>query len=576
MLIAMQPDTFADLGLIVFDECHLLHPREDDRSRRGLDAMLAILNLSQIAPGADFLLLSAMMKNTAEIAGWLTHLTGRKCLTLDLAWKPTRQVRGCVVYPAEQMGELRKKLVSARRDYPTHRYPPAHVKRELGASPFGLFSLLQTWSTKNREDYALLKLLAEPQLLSTGRRRSGDWYPTPNGNQTSGATAAAAVTVGMKTLVFVQTTEFAQDCVNDFRARIKPMDVALTEEEYRWRDLTIEEMGGAAYCYLKVDDDGVVRTGAASHHGLLLREERELHESLFRRPDGIRALFATSTLAQGMNLPSEVVIISGDSRFDPDADKMKKLEAHELLNAAGRAGRAGEGAQGFVLLVPSRVIDFDDQKNQISGHWMELRAIFEQADQCLVIDDPMETVLDQIHVGITKSGTASYLLSKLPLALAGAEEDPAATLLKRTFAAYRAGLRGDHNWVQSRIDAAIAARANANLPDKEKWIEQVAGSTGLSVGILQQLIKLVDAGAFDGTAIEVVAALLAWLDTNPIISWILYDLTVSKSCSAKSIRSCPVTLNAPSRRCRSSPSYGPMDVWRSAVPPGGRVSRTLR
>ena len=45
MLMAMQPDAFADLGLIVFDECHLLHPREEDRSRRGLDAMLAILNL---------------------------------------------------------------------------------------------------------------------------------------------------------------------------------------------------------------------------------------------------------------------------------------------------------------------------------------------------------------------------------------------------------------------------------------------------------------------------------------------------------------------------------------------------
>jgi hypothetical protein len=54
--------------------------------------------------------------------------------------------------------------------------------------------------------------------------------------------------------------------------------------------------------------------------------------------------------------------ISGDSRFDPDADKMKKLEAHELLNAAGRAGRAGEGAQGFVLLVPSKVIDFDENR----------------------------------------------------------------------------------------------------------------------------------------------------------------------------------------------------------------------
>ena len=151
-----------------------------------------------------------------------------------------------------------------------------------------------------------------------------------------------------------------------------------------------------------------------------------MHEALFKRRDEIDVLFATSTLAQGMNLPSEVVIISGDSRFDPDADKMKKLEAHELLNAAGRAGRAGEGAQGFVLLVPSKVIDFDDQKNEISGHWMALQAIFEQADQCLVIDHPVGAVLDQIHDnGITKVGTPAYFLSKLPLSIASSPVDPA-------------------------------------------------------------------------------------------------------------------------------------------------------
>lgn len=141
---------------------------------------------------------------------------------------------------------------------------------------------------------------------------------------------------------------------------------------------------------MKLAADGTLQTGAASHHGLLLREERELHESLFRRPDGIKVLFATSTLAQGMNLPSEVVIISGDSRFDPQADKMQKLEAHELLNAARRAGRAREVAQGLVLLVPSKVIDFDDQNNQINDHWMDLQTIFEQADQCLIIDDPLK------------------------------------------------------------------------------------------------------------------------------------------------------------------------------------------
>ena len=516
MLLSTQPEAFSDLGLIVFDECHLLHPRDEDRSRRGLDAMLALLALTQNAPDADLLLLSAMMKNATEIAGWVKSLTGRDCLALDLAWKPTRQVRGCVVYPAAEVAQLNSLLTEARRQRPHQVSAPASVRRQLLAHPFGLFGLLQTWSTMKREDYALLPLLADGQLLSTGRKRSGGWYLIPNGNQTSSAIAAASVMAGMKTLVFVQTTVFCESCVKNFSSQAATRAVALNEDELSWRKIAIEEMGGADYCYLMVDDDGILRTGAASHHALLLREERELHESLFKRRDGIDALFATSTLAQGMNLPSEVVIISGDSRFDPDADKMKKLEAHELLNAAGRAGRAGEGAQGFVLLVPSKVIDFDQEKSQINGHWMELQAIFEQADQCLVIDDPLTGVLDQIHGGVAHSGTAMYLLSKLPFSVVAGGEDIAVTMLKRSFAAYRARSVGDEAWIESRVAAAISARAMIDLPDDARWIKQVAAATGVTIKILQQILTLVDAGLLDGSSVDVVHTLIRWLTLKPI------------------------------------------------------------
>lgn len=514
MLLAIQPDAFTDLKLIVFDECHLLHPREEDRSRRGLDAMLTLLNLTKIAPGADLLLLSAMMKNTAEIAGWIASLTGRDCIPLDLAWKPTRQVRGCVVYPADQIGVLNARLLQARRERPKQKSVPAGVKRELLAQPFGLFGLLQTWSTTNREDYSLLPLLPEPQLLSTNTGKR--WYLTPNGNQVSGAIAAASVSAGMKTLVFVQTTVFCESCVNNFPERLSPRPVTLNEEEAAWRALAIEEMGGPGYCYLQLDTDGLLKTGAASHHSMLLREERDLHESLFKRRDGIDVLFATSTLAQGINLPSEVVIISGDSRFDPGADKMKKLEAHELLNAAGRAGRAGEGAQGFVLLVPSKVIEFDDEGGKINSHWMDLQAIFEQADQCLVIDDPLTDVLDQIHNGVTKTGTPAYFLGKLPVSI-GTDDEPAVSVLNRSFAVFRAKAAGDQAWVQSRVTAALAARTKVDLPEEGKWIEQVGGATGLSVEILQQILDLADKGKLDGTSTDVMAALLGWLAAKPIV-----------------------------------------------------------
>ncbi len=516
MLLSVQPDAFASIGLVVFDECHLLHPRVEDRSRRGLDAMLTLLNLVRVAPSADLLLLSAMMKNSGEIAGWIRHLTGRDCLALDLAWKPTRQARGCVVYPADQINSLRTKLEAARAAAPPNQKDPSgELERQLLATPYGLFSLLQTWSTIDRQDYALLQLLPNPQQLATGTSRFGTWYLTPNGNEASSSLAAAAVASGMKTLVFVQSTVFSESCVKNFKSRILPSEVVLTEGEKKWHALAVEELGGEKYCFLKLDSDGVLRSGAASHHALLLREERELHESLFRRADGVGVLFATSTLAQGMNLPSELVIISGDSRFDPGADKMKKLEAHELLNAAGRAGRAGDGAQGFVLLVPSKVIEFDDKNSRISGHWMDLQAIFEQADQCLSIDDPLEEVLDQIHAGFTLSGTPGYLLGKLPLAVAGLAEDPAESMLRRSFAAYRATQAGKTEWVEARIAAAVAHRPAAALIEQDRWIEHVASSTGLRVNLLQELSGMLDAGAFKGGAPHAVQVLLDWIEAKP-------------------------------------------------------------
>lgn len=513
MLLAMQPEAFAGLGLIVFDECHLIHARPDDRSRRGLDSMLCLLNLTQAAPEADLLLLSAMMKNTAEIAAWLKTLTGRDCLSLDLTWKPTRQARGCVVYDMTQLSKLNDQLLAARAAKPTQKSVPVGVKRGLSAAPFGFFSLRQTWNSTNREDYALRSLLETPTLLSTSTG-TGTWYLTPNGNEVSTAIAAGSVGAGMKTLVFVQSTTACAKCVRGFAAHLTPQTVTLTDEEAAWRALVVEEMGGAEHCYLAVDDDGKVRGGAASHHALLLANERELHESLFKRKDGIHALFATSTLAQGMNLPSEVVIICGDSRFDPKADKLKQLEAHELLNAAGRAGRAGEGSQGFVLLVPSHVIGFDQAKSLISKNWMDLRAIFQQSDQCLVIEDPLAAALDDIHNGITSTGPAAYLLGRLPVAQTDGGPDPVETMLKRSFVAYSKAQAGDPAWILSRIAAAVAARPPAAAVDVH-WLGLVAASTGLSIELLESLLARLDSGALAGSATQAVTGLLAWVRQAP-------------------------------------------------------------
>ena len=99
---------------------------------------------------------------------------------------------------------------------------------------------------------------------------------------------------------------------------------------------------------------------------------------------------AKSKLKVADNGDPGVLIISGDSRFDLDTNKFAQLEAHELLNAAGRAGRAGESSQGLVLVVPSKVVAFEETANSIGPHWMKLQSIFSQSDQCLRYRRPFD------------------------------------------------------------------------------------------------------------------------------------------------------------------------------------------
>ena len=144
--------------------------------------MLCVLNLTHTAPDADLLMISAMMQNAQEMAGWLQELTGRAALALDLAWKPTRQARGCVTYEASRIKALEQLLTRAKRTATTKTTPKA-VKDQLSAKPFAFFCLKQTWATVDRNDYALMPLLDKSVAFNTGTSRSGDWYLTPNGNR---------------------------------------------------------------------------------------------------------------------------------------------------------------------------------------------------------------------------------------------------------------------------------------------------------------------------------------------------------------------------------------------------------
>lgn len=486
-LLGYDNEAFSEVGLLVFDECHLLHPGDIDHSRRAIDAMLCVLNFVQAAPGADLLLLSAMMKNTSEIAGWISSMTGRVCLPLALTWKPTRQVRGCVVYDAARIDELNEQLRFTKFTA-TSSGVPAAVKRELTAQPLGLFCLNQTWVSQARADYSLLPILQDQITLATGTTRRGDWYLTPNGNKVAGALAVATARQGLKTLVFVQTIVFANAVAATVNSDSQAAEITLTRAEEVLLKEAVEELGDVSCSYIAKTVSGNIESSCVCHHGLLLPSERHLHESLFKRPDGVNVMVATSTLAQGMNLPSEVVIIGGDSRFDPNANRVERLEAHELLNAAGRAGRAGESSYGFVLVVPSKVVHFSNDNNQIHAHWADLQAIFAQSDQCVTIDDPLTALLDQLQLASDdQSCMVRYFISRLPVGDEVNKDGLARALLLKSFAAYRARAASNQAWVDGCIGAALAARRVDGAPLSPTWVERLAAATGVTVEVIRLL-----------------------------------------------------------------------------------------
>ena len=94
-----------------------------------------------------------------------------------------------------------------------------------------------------------------------------------------------------------------------------------------------------------------LKRGIASHHAGLLPAWKELVEELFQ--EGlIKVVFATETLAAGINMPARTTVISSLSKRTEEGHRI--LFSSEFLQMSGRAGRRGKDKQGYVVTVQSR------------------------------------------------------------------------------------------------------------------------------------------------------------------------------------------------------------------------------
>ncbi|RKR08189.1 helicase-like protein [Flavobacterium sp. 90] len=481
-LLAINPESFEDIGLIVFDEFHLVHGRAEKLDKRSLDAMYCLLKLFTEVPAADYLLISAMVENGEEISSWVEHVIGRECKTFNSDWKPTRQLQSCIIYPKNEIKELEKIISDFRKNY-NGKTVPTRLKTQINSTAHQIYSLRNKWEADKPDDFFVRKLFNKKFNLEV----SPYWKITSNRNAVASELAAFFVNAGMKTLLFVNNPVAAKSTARRLNSKLDKKDLELEtfNQLNQARITSIEmELGDLQYSFYNP------LFQVAVHHGLLLPIERQLNESLFKSKEGIHAIVATATLAQGINLPAEVVIIAGDDRFDEDTDGSEKLLAHEILNAAGRAGRAGTAAQGVAILVPGQIITFEN-KLTAPTDWIELqKRVFAKSDQCLVINDPMTQFLDEV-TAFDDNELLSQNVNSLLLRLHSDETEEASikAIFSNSFAFFKANLEGDDK-ISAKINELIIKRENLShdlLYDKS--VEAISLKTGINPNIIEKLSK---------------------------------------------------------------------------------------
>jgi superfamily II RNA helicase len=284
--------TDIDCHLVVLDEAHYLGDLE-----RG---MVWEEVLIYMPARVRFLLLSATIDNAHQLADWLAHLREVEVKVVTSDERPVPLEPLVLNYEALHTLKLfnrenKLKKNKNKRDNYKHGVGASHFPREAHGQPGLCLPHLQK--------YGLL-----PSIFFLKSRKNCD-----------------------EASIFASRLD-------------EPEEIAQARAEFV--DSFVSEHPSLAN-YRPVGS--VLSKGVASHHAGHLPQFKMLVEELMSR-NLLWAIFATSTVAAGVNFPARSVIIPNSDRFN--GEDFVNLTATELLQMTGRAGRRGKDNIGFAIFVP--------------------------------------------------------------------------------------------------------------------------------------------------------------------------------------------------------------------------------
>ncbi len=320
LLLRINPHFFDEVCLVVLDEGQIV---ED--SRRGPKYEILVTRLKRRWPDIRFLFLSAVVprQTLEDFANWLGSSPER---IMESEWRPAVQRVASFEWRG-QTGVMR-------------------FVRDADTAGIDQF-------VPHIADVRVYEHI-NPKTLRVRRPR----FPEASNKSHTAAEIAYRLSKSGSVLVFVAQRQWADSVGDALLRRFELMQLVGERPEPHFATTNTRSAAIAADLLGPEHPITVkLQSGIAIHHGGVPDVIKKAIERDFRERQ-YQVIVATSTLAQGVNLPIKTVVVHSTSRYDDENEEIVSLKAREYWNIAGRAGRARDETEGTIIHLASTQSDF--------------------------------------------------------------------------------------------------------------------------------------------------------------------------------------------------------------------------
>ncbi|MGI8794898.1 MAG: DEAD/DEAH box helicase [Acidimicrobiales bacterium] len=330
-MIYAGSSTLDGLRYVVLDEVHYLQ-----NAYRGPVWEEVIVHLP---PTVDLICLSATVSNAEEVAAWIGTVRG----TTETIIEESRPVELTNLYMIGDRTAERPLLVHTLVD-----------------------------GRPNPEVDALMRRAGRDTSMGTGPRGRRGRLFTP---RRAAVVSALADEHMLPVIYFIFSRAACDDAVR--QCLQDGLRLTTPDERAEIRAIAEEEVELLSDSDLRaLDFSGWIQgleAGLAAHHAGMVPPFKEAVEACFSKAL-VKAVFATETLALGINMPARTVVIEKLSKFTGETHE--SITPGEYTQLTGRAGRRGIDDVGYGVVLWSPFKPFDQVAALASTRTYELRSAF--------------------------------------------------------------------------------------------------------------------------------------------------------------------------------------------------------